>query len=292
MQRYDDDYTDSPTASSSSSSSSAPFLHAEKSERLKVSDDTVLHFIPFFVFPQNLRLPLAFSDEDDEALLPPSRARTARTLKRMSSPRDATNPLRHFQRGANANTTTNNNNSTNRNASSSSSGGYEGLLKNATVSHVDKEGATVPVPVSAGTHASRKDAKQNVVGKVQLAPGYSQMDWMRLTRTKNNNLNGLGGNKKINVSKRVITLEEIAKHNTEQDAWIGFRGKVYNLTPYIHFHPGGPKILEQAFGKDCTALFDKFHKYVNGEFMMRECQVGVLPGYVNDEDEDEDEEDF
>ncbi len=221
-------------------------------------------------------------------------ARTARTLKRMSSPRDATNPLRHFQRGANANTNNNNNNnnSTNRNASSSSSGGYEGLLKNATVSHVDKEGTTVPVPVSAGTHASRKDAKQNVAGKVQLAPGYSQMDWMRLTRTKNNNLNGLGGNKKINVSKRVITLEEIAKHNTEQDAWIGFRGKVYNLTPYIHFHPGGPKILEQAFGKDCTALFDKFHKYVNGEFMMRECQVGVLPGYVNDEDEDEEEEDF
>jgi hypothetical protein len=69
MQRYDDDYTDSPTASSSSSSSSsAPFLRAEKSERVKVSDDTVLDFIPFFVFPQNfldLRLPLAFSERAD-----------------------------------------------------------------------------------------------------------------------------------------------------------------------------------------------------------------------------------
>ena len=67
MQRYDDDYTDSPTASSSSSSS-APFLRAEKSERVKVSDDTVLDFIPFFVFPQNfldLRLPLAFSERAD-----------------------------------------------------------------------------------------------------------------------------------------------------------------------------------------------------------------------------------
>ena len=112
-----------------------------------------------------------------------------------------------------------------------------------------------------------------------------------ITKTKNNNLNGFGG-KKVNVSKRVITLEEIAQHNTEEDAWVGFRGKVYNLTPYIHFHPGGAKILEQAFGTDCTALFDKFHKYVNGEFMMRECQVGVMPGFVNDDEEDEDDDDF
>ena len=77
-----------------------------------------------------------------------------------------------------------------------------------------------------------------------LVPYYRQiLPVMNLMKTKNNNLNGLGGGKKINVSKRVITLEEIAQHNTEEDAWIGFRGKVYNLTPYIHFHPGGAKIL-------------------------------------------------
>jgi len=165
---------------------------------------------------------------------------------------------------------------------------------------VDKDGRkqTMPVvvaPVSAEIHASssskQQQQRQQKVGKVHLSPGYSQMDWMRLTKTKNNNLNGLGG-KKINVSKRVITLEEIAQHNTEEDAWIGFRGKVYNLTPYIHFHPGGAKILLQAFGTDCTALFDKFHKYVNGEFMMRECQVGVMPGFVHQDEDEEDEEDF
>jgi cytochrome b involved in lipid metabolism len=214
----------------------------------------------------------------------------------MSSPQDANNPLRnannvHFQR-PNTSASNGTNATTTSAGTTTSSSGYEGLLKHATVSHVSKDGkkhTTPVVPVSAGTHASSN--KQQKVGKVQLAPGYSQMDWMRLTRTKNNNLNGFGG-KKVNVSKRVITLEEIAQHNTEEDAWVGFRGKVYNLTPYIHFHPGGAKILEQAFGTDCTALFDKFHKYVNGEFMMRECQVGVMPGFVNDDEEDEDDDDF
>lgn len=227
----------------------------------------------------------------------------------MSSPRDANNPLRntnvHYQRpnnnsNANPTTTSTTSGDDNTTTKSPSSSSYGGLLKNATVSHVDKDGRkqTMPVvvaPVSAGTHASssskQQQQRQQKVGKVHLSPGYSQMDWMRLTKTKNNNLNGLGG-KKINVSKRVITLEEIAQHNTEEDAWIGFRGKVYNLTPYIHFHPGGAKILLQAFGTDCTALFDKFHKYVNGEFMMRECQVGVMPGFVHQDEDEEDEEDF
>ena len=98
--------------------------------------------------------------------------------------------------------------------------------------------------------------------------------------------------KTINVTKRVITLEELNLHDNENDAWVGFRGKVYNLTPYINFHPGGAKILEQAYGTDCTALFDKFHKYVNGEFMLRACQVGVLFGAQYDDDDDDDDDDF
>ena len=35
-----------------------------------------------------------------------------------------------------------------------------------------------------------------------------------------------------------------------------------------------------------TALFDRYHKYVNGAYIMREAQVGVQPGYVDDSDSD------
>ena len=51
--------------------------------------------------------------------------------------------------------------------------------------------------------------------------------------------------------------------------------QVYNLTPYMQFHPGGIKILRGTFGKDCTALFDKYHKWVNSDFLLQNCLIGL-----------------
>ena len=36
-----------------------------------------------------------------------------------------------------------------------------------------------------------------------------------------------------------------------------FAGKVYNITPYMKFHPGGKEDLMKGAGKDCTILFDE-----------------------------------
>lgn len=36
-----------------------------------------------------------------------------------------------------------------------------------------------------------------------------------------------------------------------------FAGKVYNITPYLRFHPGGKEDLMKGAGKDCTILFDE-----------------------------------
>ena len=139
------------------------------------------------------------------------------------------------------------------------------------------------VPSSAGTSAG-------TAGKVQLAAGYSQMDWMRKTKREGASLTGVEREKRANANRNV-TLEEIAKHDVVGDCWVAFRGKAYNLTPYVEYHPGGSKILEQAFGKDCTHLFDKYHRYVNGEYVLRKCQIGVLPGFrPNLEDVDEEDE--
>ena len=38
---------------------------------------------------------------------------------------------------------------------------------------------------------------------------------------------------------------------------MALRGKVYNISPYLRFHPGGAAILLKAAGKDGTALFQK-----------------------------------
>ena len=45
-------------------------------------------------------------------------------------------------------------------------------------------------------------------------------------------------------------MSEVAEHRTREDAWSVFNGKVYNITPYLHFHPGGVGELMRAAGRD------------------------------------------
>ena len=108
------------------------------------------------------------------------------------------------------------------------------------------------------------------------------MDWLRRA-TRERVDGGAPSDAPVDV-KRVIDAGELARYNTRDDCWIGLRGKVYNLTPYVAYHPGGEAVLEEAFGTDATALFDKYHKYVNGEYIMRATRVGVMPGHVDDSD--------
>ena len=64
---------------------------------------------------------------------------------------------------------------------------------------------------------------------------------------------------------RRIPLAEIRQHNKVYDGWTILRGKVYNISPYLAYHPGGESILKQVLGRDSTALFDKYHRWVSEE---------------------------
>jgi len=58
--------------------------------------------------------------------------------------------------------------------------------------------------------------------------------------------------------------------------WMALEGKVYNITAYIPFHPGGEGELLRAAGKDGTSLFMKTHSWVNVEGMLGGCLIGIL----------------
>eukprot|EP00210_Caulerpa_lentillifera_P002313 g2220.t1 len=107
-------------------------------------------------------------------------------------------------------------------------------------------------------------------GKVALAPGYSQISWMANCQ-KNPRL-GVGN---FQFNKSMIK-KEVAKHNSVDDAWIIVRQKVYNLTPYLPYHPGGIEILQGVLGKDATSLFDKYHPWVNVDALLQACWLGVI----------------
>lgn len=43
----------------------------------------------------------------------------------------------------------------------------------------------------------------------------------------------------ISKQCRPVTKDELKTHNTQEDCWISYRGKVYDITKYLNFHPGG-----------------------------------------------------
>lgn len=47
----------------------------------------------------------------------------------------------------------------------------------------------------------------------------------------------------------------LKRHNKRADAWSAFNGKVYNITPYLPFHPGGERELMRVAGRDGSDLF-------------------------------------
>ncbi|OQV11741.1 putative Cytochrome b5 reductase 4 [Hypsibius exemplaris] len=112
---------------------------------------------------------------------------------------------------------------------------------------------------------------KKVSRKVELKPGHSLTHWVNRSKSGEDMTN------KVGLSEtRVITLQEVAKHNQESDCWMAIRGKVYNITKYLDYHPGGVDILMKEAGKEATALFDKNHRWVNIERLLASCQIGVL----------------
>ena len=73
-----------------------------------------------------------------------------------------------------------------------------------------------------------------------------------------------------------LTLEQVKKHNTKEDAWTIIENKVYNITPWIPKHPGG-EIIMQALGKDATQLFiDNNHPSYVKKTILPKYYIGTL----------------
>ncbi|TVY35297.1 Cytochrome b5 reductase, partial [Lachnellula occidentalis] len=89
--------------------------------------------------------------------------------------------------------------------------------------------------------------------KVQLTPNHSPLDWARLSSSPRHNLNGLPPN--TPYLKVPPSLLRQFTGRKGKDAWTVLGGKVYNITPYVPYHPGGEAELLRCAGKDGTRLF-------------------------------------
>jgi cytochrome b involved in lipid metabolism len=116
---------------------------------------------------------------------------------------------------------------------------------------------------SSSTGNSRGKAK-----KVKLGPGFSQMDWIRLN-SRAKDMAGLGNKTPSDVSRA-----ELRKHRSQYDCWMVLHGKVYNVTKYIPYHPGGFDEIMRGAGIDGTKLFDDNHSWVSIDGFLEKCYVG------------------
>ena len=72
------------------------------------------------------------------------------------------------------------------------------------------------------------------------------------------------------------TLEEIKVHDNKNDCWMDYNGKIYNVTAYLPFHPGGSGQLMRGAGKDASELIKSYHSWVNVDIILDKCFVGYL----------------
>ncbi|OMJ09961.1 hypothetical protein AYI70_g10626 [Smittium culicis] len=124
-------------------------------------------------------------------------------------------------------------------------------------------GVNKPVLLTTQAGPSKRDFRF-----ARLKPGFSPLDWARL-KSSGKDLRGV-------TELSSYTLEQVAQHNTRKDCWMVLFGKVYNVTDYLPFHPGGKGELMRGAGKDGTKLFLEYHSWVNPELMLDKCLVGFL----------------
>ncbi|GAA5978602.1 hypothetical protein JCM10908_004418 [Rhodotorula pacifica] len=144
-------------------------------------------------------------------------------------------------------------------------------LENRPSSSSSSSRSAPPTPSTGGGGASLlpPTSTSKVVkapkGRVRVEKGFSQLDWAKLNRSGEVDLTG-GVDSLLRV-----TPSELAKHNTREDCWQVYAGRVYNVGPFLRYHPGGVGEMMRGAGKDVLA-----HAWVNYETLLENCLVGFL----------------
>ena len=113
--------------------------------------------------------------------------------------------------------------------------------------------------------------------KVLLAPGHSPLDWAHLVTNPPSSSFFRGASVPPHLIRVPPSLLKSHNGRKGKDAWGVWQGKVYNMTPYMDFHPGGVDQLMRGAGKEgAEKLFLEIHPWVSWESMLGECLVGVL----------------
>ncbi|XP_075214739.1 uncharacterized protein LOC142320622 [Lycorma delicatula] len=75
----------------------------------------------------------------------------------------------------------------------------------------------------------------------------------------------------------VISLKEVALHDSMSDCWIVICNYIYDVTNFMLQHPGGEFVLLDQAGRDATfAFFDAGHT-LSSTTSLQKYKIGILP---------------
>ncbi|KAJ5462811.1 hypothetical protein N7475_007755 [Penicillium sp. IBT 31633x] len=110
--------------------------------------------------------------------------------------------------------------------------------------------------------------------RVMLQPGFSPLDWAAISANPNNQLRG--ADIPLGLLRVTPSMLKVQNGRKGRDAWTSYQGKIYNISPYLLYHPGGKGELIRGAGKDSEHLFNDIHPWVNWYEILSECLVGTL----------------
>lgn len=81
-----------------------------------------------------------------------------------------------------------------------------------------------------------------------------------------------------NDEVKFFTLKEVATRNGKDSKliWIIIKDSVYDVTNYVDNHPGGPELVTEYAGSDCTKFFNEAGHSVDAIKELRDWKVGEL----------------
>ncbi|PNY21848.1 Uncharacterized protein TCAP_07211 [Tolypocladium capitatum] len=84
---------------------------------------------------------------------------------------------------------------------------------------------------------------------------------------------------------QVVTLAQLAQHNTKDDLWVAVHGKVYHLSSFATDHPGGIEVLLECAGTNGTETYDYAGHSEGAKDTLERFLVGELEGHVGSQAE-------
>lgn len=82
--------------------------------------------------------------------------------------------------------------------------------------------------------------------------------------------NGEGGETPVTYYR----LAEVAKRNTPKEVWMVIHGRVYDVTHFLHEHPGGEEVLLEQAGVDASESFEDVGHSYDAREMLKQYYIG------------------